>query len=147
MNFQIFLKKNNIIPVDLAIEILQNDYMIYYDNFTLIENDIIKEFSIKNKIIDQYILKISRHEQGLYHTQRLTHESHVFVDKIILDNFWTIDEKNHWSTTSYDQKYVNHLKDKQVTWELSKKMYNNILYFNGSLIYNITIPIRGMFFK
>ena len=67
--------------------------------------------------------------------------------KIIIDDFWEITDKNHWSKTIYSRSYVEYLDDKPVTWELSKDLYNNVLYFNGILSYSFTRPIRGMFFK
>jgi len=147
MNFQIFLRKNNLPSAIIAIELLKDEHMIHYDHFSMIENEIKKTFAIEPSVYDQYTLKISRHELDLYQTDKMIHDSHVIVDKIVLDDFWTIDDKNHWSKTIYDPEYVAHLKDKEVTWELSKDLHNNILYFNGSLDYKISIPIRGMFFK
>ena len=90
---------------------------------------------------------ISRRDKNLYQTAKLVHDTYVIVEQILIDDFWIIDHNNHWSKTVYDQEYCDHLKDKPVTWELSKDLYNNVLFFNGSLVYHITTPIRGMFFK
>jgi hypothetical protein len=147
MNFKIKLRKTAPSPAVLAIEFLQNDYMLHYDHFYLTSDQIEKSFDYDLELDKFYVLRISRHEQEFYQTNKLVHDSYVIVEEIMLDNFWTIDHKNQWSKTVYDTKYKHHLNDKPATWELSKDQYNNTLFFNGSLDYSITSPIRGMFFK
>ena len=134
MNIKITLKKNA--PESVTININSQPYTLV-DQITTIS-------------IDQQLpslLEISRNDIALYNTDRLTHSTYVIVEQILIDNFWGIGDKNHWSKTRYSQEYIQHLDNKPVTWELSKDLYNNTLFFNGSLEYNITTPIRGMFFK
>lgn len=148
MNFKVKLKKTNSLSATVAIEFLRDDdYMLHFDLVCLTNNTNECTFSQELDLNRPYNLRISRHENDLYSTNKLVHDSYVIVEEIKIDDFWIIDKKNHWSTTIYDSKYKQHLKDKSVTWELSKKMYNNTLFFNGSLDYMISAPIRGIFFN
>lgn len=136
MNIQIKLRKTTDKPVTVSIDLRR---------YILDSTDTV--ISIERNIRGTYYLEISRFDDSLYTTGALIHETHVIVDSITIDNFWEIGDSNHWSKTIYSQSYIDYLADKPVTWELSKDLYNNILYFNGSLQYKISIPIRGMFFK
>lgn len=148
MNLKIKLKKTNSSPAVFAIEFLRDDdYMLHYDLVYLNDSNVERTFAQELELDRSYILRISRHENGLYLTNNLVHDSYVIVEEIQIDDFWTIDDQNQWSITTYDNKYKQHLKGKSVTWELSKKLYNNTLFFNGNLDYNIKLPIRGMYFK
>ena len=147
MNFKIKLTKTNITPAVVSIEFLHKDKLLHSEKFFLNRSADIREFDCGLDLGLEYILRISRHELELYQTDKLVHDSYVNVDSLIIDNFWTIGEDNHWSKTVYDKEYINHLGNKPVTWELSKNLYNNVLFFNGSLEYTITTPIRKMFFK
>jgi hypothetical protein len=147
LNFNLTLSKTTEISATVAVEFLQDDYMLYFEKFSINEPSVKKTFTVDLESDRSYILKVSRHEQELYQTDKLVHDSHLVIDSIVIDDFWTIDSKNHWSKTVYDSAYIKHLKDKSVTWELSKHLHNNILFFNGSLDYNIKTPIRSMFFQ
>ena len=147
MNFKIKLTKTNINPAVVLIEILHEDKLLHGEKFFLNGSVDIRAFDCDLNLGSEYTLKISRHELELYQTDKLVHDSYVNVDSIVIDNFWTIGEGNHWSKTVYDKEYINYLSNKPVTWELSKNLYNNVLFFNGSLEYTITTPIRTMFFK
>ena len=46
MNFQIFLRKNNLPPAIIAIELLNGERMIHYDHFSMGKNEIEKTFTI-----------------------------------------------------------------------------------------------------
>jgi hypothetical protein len=132
MNYKITLSKT----ADETVEILINGQQyILSDQLQVIELD------------SDTDIVITRCDKNLYQTAKLVHDTYVIVEQILIDNFWIIGHTNHWSKTVYDQEYFDHLKDKPTTWELSKDLYNNVLFFNGSLIYYITTPIRGMFFK
>lgn len=132
MNYKITLSKT----ADQIVEILINGQQyILYDQQQVIELE------------SDTDIVISRCDKNLYQTNKLVHDTYIIVEQILIDNFWVIGHNNHWSKTMYDQEYYNYLLDKPVTWELSKDLYNNVLFFNGSLIYHITTPIRGMFFK
>jgi hypothetical protein len=132
MNYKITLSKTTNETVDISIN---GQQYILDDQLQVIELD-----------LDTDII-ISRCDKNLYQTAKLVHDTYVIVEQILIDDFWIIGHNNHWSKTVYDQEYCDHLKNKPTTWELSKDLYNNVLFFNGSLIYHITTPIRGMFFK
>lgn len=136
MNIKIKLRKTSSQPVTVSI-----DFQLY-----LLEN-IDTVISIDRNITRDYYLEISRFDDSLYLSGETTHQTHVIVDSIVIDNFWEINEHNHWSKTIYSRSYINYLSDKPITWELSKDLYNNTIYFNGILQYKISTPIRGMFFK
>lgn len=104
-------------------------------------------FKQELELDEDYILQIVRQEKELYSTDRTVHDSYVIVDEILIDDFWTINDKNHWSKTIYDAEYIQHLADKTTTWECTKDLYNNVLFFNGSLTYTIKTPIRNLYFK
>jgi hypothetical protein len=133
MNYKITLSKNTDEEVEIQINL--TPYVLTSQQ-TVIDID-----------TDSTVIDISRHDNSLYQTSNLVHTTYVIVEQILIDNFWIIGDKNHWSKTIYEQTYRDHLADKSVTWELGKDLYNNVLFFNGSLIYCITKPIRGMFFK
>jgi hypothetical protein len=133
MNYKITLSKNSNELVNVKIN--EENYTLYNTITTIDINT------------DQLLITVARHEDGLYQTDKLTHDTYITVEQILIDNFWSIGHNNHWSKTVYDQQYRDHLADKSVTWELSKDLYNNVLFFNGCLEYHITKPIRGMFFK
>jgi hypothetical protein len=133
MNYKITLSKNTDEEVEIQINL--TSYVLTSQQ-TVIDID-----------TDSTVIDISRHDNSLYQTSNLVHTTYVIVEQILIDNFWIIGDKNHWSKTIYEQTYRDHLADKPVTWEIGKDLYNNVLFFNGSLIYCITKPIRGMFFK
>jgi hypothetical protein len=133
MNYKITLSKNT--DEDVEIQINLNSYLLTTQQ-TIIDIN-----------TDSSVIAISRQDNNLYQTNKLVHDTYVVVEQILIDNFWIIGDENNWSKTVYDQKYREHLVDKPVTWELSKDLYNNVLFFNGCLEYHITKPIRGMFFK
>lgn len=74
-----------------------------------------------------------------------THKTWVIVNEILIDNYWKITEHNHCSKTIYDNEYLTHAKKLGATWELTKDLYNNVLFFNGRLCYDILFPVRRMF--
>lgn len=133
MNYKITLSKNT--DEEVEIQVNSASYVLTAQQ-TIIDVD-----------TDLSVIVISRLDDSLYQTNKLVHSTYVVVDQILIDNFWVIGDENNWSKTIYDQEYRNHLADKPVTWELSKDLYNNVLFFNGRLEYHITKPIRGMFFK
>jgi hypothetical protein len=133
MNYKITLSKNTDEEVEIQINLTSH---ILTAQQTVIDID-----------TDSTVINISRHDNSLYQTFNLVHTTYVIVEQILIDNFWIIGDNNHWSKTIYEQTYRDHLADKPVTWELSKDLYNNVLFFNGSIVYHITKPIRGMFFK
>jgi hypothetical protein len=133
MNYKITLSKNT--DEEVKIQINMTSYVLTTQQTTI---DI---------TTDSSVIVISRLDESLYQTNKLVHDTYVVVDQILIDNFWIIGDENNWSKTIYDQQYRDHLADKPVTWELSKELYNNVLFFNGRLEYYITKPIRGMFFK
>jgi hypothetical protein len=147
MNFKIKLIKTNITPAVVSIEFLHGNKLLHGEKFFLSGSADVRSIDYNLDLGSKYVLRISRNESELYQTDKLVHDSHVIVDSITIDNFWTIGKANHWSKTVYDKKYIDHLRDKPVTWELDKELYNNVLFFNGSLQYTITTPIRKMFFK
>jgi hypothetical protein len=133
VNYKISLSKNT--DEEVEIQVNSASYVLTAQQ-TIIDVD-----------TDLSVIVISRLDDSLYQTNKLVHSTYVVVDQILIDNFWVIGDENNWSKTIYDQEYRNHLADKPVTWELSKDLYNNVLFFNGRLEYHITKPIRGMFFK
>lgn len=139
MKFKITLTSSST-PVDLTVKLLE-EYPLTVVGTTDIE------FDANLKLGQEYLLEIIRNDASLYTTNKTTHSSYVTINQILIDDFWAIGDKNHWSKTYYDSNYVEHLKDKPVTWELSKDLYNNVLFFNGKITYTITKPIREMFFK
>lgn len=92
-------------------------------------------------------LFVQRQDEDLYQTNKTCHDNRVIVESILIDNFWTIDKRNHWSVTEFDADYIEHVQKYQGTWELKNTLNNDSLYFNGKLVYSITSPIRSMYFK
>ena len=86
-------------------------------------------------------LRISRKEPMI----GTSHLTYVYIDKIVLDEFWEINSGNDPSHTEYDEEYIDAAINKGATWELTKKRHNNVLFFNGSIRYDIIFPLRSMF--
>jgi hypothetical protein len=147
MNFKIKLRKTTKSPATIKVDFLLGSNMLSSTTIHMVNDAAEATFTQRLELHRSYTLRISRYEDQLYSTNNLVHDCYVVVEDIEIDNFWSINEQNHWSKTVYDSEYRQHLSDKPVTWELSKDLYNNILFFNGSLDYTIQTPIRSMFFK
>jgi hypothetical protein len=147
MNFKIKLRKTTKLPATIKLDFLQGDSILSSRVIHMVNNSVEATVTQRLELRRSYTLRISRREEELYLTNNLVHDCYVSVEDIKIDNFWSIKDQNHWSKTVYDSEYKQHLVDKPVTWELSKDLYNNVLFFNGSLDYTIQIPIRSMFFK
>jgi len=135
MNILIVLKKQSD----------NSDPVVLVQEKTIVLSKLI--FEVRLDVEIPTVLKISRNEPELYTTTNTCLDNCVYVDKIIIDNFWEITESNHLSVTEYNKEYIEHVLKFQHTYELSKTLYNNALFFNGSLLYNLTKPIRSMFFN
>jgi hypothetical protein len=101
-------------------------------------------FNIEHDFVagKKYRLEIGRHETDLYQTDRTFHEHQLIISSVLLDEFWKLTDNR----THYDKEYVDFVQDR-ATWELTNDKFNDTIHFNGSLIYEITTPARGMFFK
>ena len=112
-------------------------------------NDHVQQFimgSLCNKIEFDVLpqpgsLRISRKEPMI----GTSHLTYVYIDKIVLDEFWEINSGNDPGHTEYDEEYIDAAINKGATWELTKKRHNNVLFFNGSIRYDIIFPLRSMF--
>jgi hypothetical protein len=135
------LSKTSDQPANITIQFDQ-----YSKAYTIERSTLAIEFDYNLTLAKEYKLVISRDESDLYSTDKLVHDSYIIIDKIIIDDFWEIAEGNHWSKTIYKKEYISHVLDKNHTWELTKDLFNNVLYFNGEIEYTISTPIRGMFF-
>lgn len=98
---------------------------------------------VAHKPIGTYTLSISRHEPFT----GTTHATWVKIESIRIDEFWEIAQHNHWSKTSYDPDYMSIVSKMENSWELTKDLYNDTLFFNGSISYEITAPVRKMFWS
>ena len=122
----------------------QKDYLI--DSDFEISNNTSSSITLDDVLErKQYVLSISRHEP--MKETNLTLDSWVVIDKIIIDDFWQLNENNFPSYSYYDNNYFNTAKANGATWELEKYRYNNVLFFNGKIDCIISTPIRGMFWQ
>ena len=93
-------------------------------------------------------LSVIRDEQDLYETSRNHHSNKIFVDRVILDDFWQLDEGFYPPVTEFDKEYTQHLeKVGKDDWIENSVVNNTHLYFNGRLTWNIKYPVRRSFFK
>ena len=89
----------------------------------------------------QGALRISRNEPII----APSHVTHIRIDRLILDDFWEINCNNDPSFTEYDEDYIEHARNSGASWEITKDRHNNVLFFNGSIRYDIRFPLRSMF--
>ena len=93
-------------------------------------------------------LVVTRNELDLYDTGRSHHANIVFVDKIIVDDFWEINDKFYPPVSKFEKDYEAHLdKVGAEDWIKESLTHNTHLFFNGKLIWNIKYPVRRSFFK
>ena len=92
-------------------------------------------------------LSVRRDSKELYQTSRNHHDNKIFIDKVIVDDFWEFDDSFYPPTTIFDKEYMDHL-DKVGTDQWMKNTVNNThLFFNGRLTWDIKYPVRRSFFK
>lgn len=137
MKIDIDLSKNNSRSVP-RIKIECDGTVIYKDMINM--KDVVS-LLVPDKAIGHYELRISRDEPF----DGTTHKTWIQVESIMIDNFWQIGKLNHWSKTEYAQEYVSRVQAQDHSWELTAGLYNDTLFYNGSLIYEITAPVRKMF--
>lgn len=99
--------------------------------------------TVPHKSRGSYLLRITRDEPLI----GITHATWVKVESIQIDELWEIGKFNHWSKTEYSPDYVAHVQSQAHSWELTAGLYNDILFFNGSLSYEISAPARKMFWS
>ena len=108
-----------------------------------------QKISLKNIKHDcDATLSIERNEPGLYTTNQNYHDNKIFVDKVIVDDFWEFDNMFYPPTTTFTKEYEEHLdKVGFDDWIKQSMTYNTHLFFNGSLVWNVKYPGRRSFFK
>lgn len=118
-----------------------NDYL--YNEKIKSDNGI--SFCVDLDFKEEYILEISRNNL----IKNRHHSNWIIIDKVVLDKFWTIDENNNSSFSVLNADYMEIAKQNGADWELQKHntYHNNVLFFNGKIIYNIITPIRKNFWK
>tara|TARA_Y100000592_G_scaffold27313_1_gene43389 strand:- start:13935 stop:14378 length:444 start_codon:yes stop_codon:yes gene_type:complete len=93
-------------------------------------------------------LNIIRDDKELYTTARNHHLNKIFVDKVIVDDFWQFDESFYPPVTIFDKEYTQHLERVgEDDWIKNTLNNNTHLFFNGRLTWNIKYPVRRSFFK
>ena len=93
-------------------------------------------------------LSVIRDEQDLYETNRNHHSNKIFVDKVVIDDFWEIDEEFYPPVSVFDKEYTKHLeKVGKDDWIQNTLVRNTHLFFNGRLTWDIKYPVRRSFFK
>ena len=142
MNIEIYLRKENINSNPEVIlqfgDVIQTQKIINQEQKLYMQG---LEHNCDTK------LSVGRDSKELYHTSRNHHDNKIFVDKIVVDNFWEFNESFYPPTTIFNQEYIDHL-DKVGTDEWIKNSVNNThLFFNGILAWNIKYPVRRSFFK
>lgn len=93
-------------------------------------------------------LIVGRYDPDLYFTRYNHHVNKVTIDKVIIDDFWTIEKDFYPPKSTLDIAYKNHVnKVGEGEWILDSLKYNTTLFFNGSLQWDIKYPVRRSFFK
>ena len=93
-------------------------------------------------------LIIRRDDPDLYFTRYNHHTNKIFIDKIIIDDFWELTHDFNTPISIPDIAYNNHVA--QVgdgEWIPEALKQNTTLFFNGSLEWSIMHPVRRTFFK
>ena len=143
MNIKIFLRKEN----------EHNAVPLVVEFGNRVVNEIITE---KKQVISLESLEhtfdtqlsIARNEHALYETSRNHHNNKIFVDTVIIDDFWELDEEFYPPVTEFDKEYTQHIeKVGKDHWIENSVVNNTHLYFNGRLTWDIKYPVRRSFFK
>ena len=93
-------------------------------------------------------LIIERNDTKLYNTKHDHHSNKIFVDRVIVDNFWQFDKDFYPPTTQFHNEYKEHIKKVgSADWIANSMKFNTHLYFNGCLEWNVKYPVRRCFFK
>lgn len=93
-------------------------------------------------------LNVIRCDETLYKTESNHHGNKIFVDKVIVDDFWQFDESFYPPVTVFDEAYTEHIKKVgEADWIKDTQINNTHLFFNGRLSWNIKYPVRRSFFK
>ena len=93
-------------------------------------------------------LNVIRCDGTLYKTGNNHHPNKIFVDKVIVDDFWQFDESFYPPITVFDKDYTEHVKKVgEDDWIKDTSINNTHLFFNGRLSWNIKYPVRRSFFK
>lgn len=137
MKIDIKLSKNN----DLTAPQLTVSCDVQHKDVSLHAMQETVSFDVPNKDVGTYKISITRQEPFA----GTTHATWVKVEEIKIDDFWKIGDVNHWSKTTYDDDYFAAVSEMSHTWELTKDLYNDTLFFNGCLSYEISAPARKMF--
>ena len=137
MKILIILSKNNL-QTNPKLTLSFDDVSIDYE-LTEMSDSI--RLVIPNKAVGVHNLRITRDEPF----ENTTHVTWVKVESIKIDDFWEIGDLNHWSKTEYAPEYVRKVQEQDHSWELTADLYNDTFWFNGSLLYEIPVPVRKMF--
>ena len=93
-------------------------------------------------------LIIRRDDPDLYFTRYNYHTNKIFIDKIIIDDFWELTHDFNTPISICDQAYIDHFKRvDEGDWLDDVLPYNTTLFFNGSLQWDIKYPVRRSFYK
>tara|TARA_R110000803_G_scaffold109763_2_gene178147 strand:+ start:1049 stop:1492 length:444 start_codon:yes stop_codon:yes gene_type:complete len=143
MNIKIFLRKENEhSDVPLAVKFGS----IVVDKMITKQHQVISLESLEHTCDTQ--LSLARNEQALYETNRNHHSNKIFVDKVIIDDFWELDEEFYPPVTEFDEDYTQHIeKVGKDEWITNSLVNNTHLFFNGRLTWDIKYPVRRSFFK
>ena len=143
MNIKIFLRKEN--ENDAVPLVIKFGNTVVNETITE-QQQVISLESLEHTFDTQ--LSLVRNEQALYGTGRNHHNNKIFVDRVIIDDFWEFDEEFYPPVTEFDKEYTQHIeKVGKDDWIENSFVNNTHLYFNGRLTWDIKYPVRRSFFK
>ena len=93
-------------------------------------------------------LVIERNDRELYNTKQDHHSNKIYIDKIVVDEFWQFDKDFYPPVTVFNPEYRRHIAEVgSADWIKNSIEYNTDLYFNGRLEWKVKYPVRRCFFK
>lgn len=93
-------------------------------------------------------LIVERNEQELYSTGLSHHDNKIYVDKVVVDDFWEFNNNFYTPTSLLNDDYIEYIdKTEDGKWIKNTLVNNTHLFFNGSLVWDIKYPVRRSFFK
>ena len=93
-------------------------------------------------------LVIERNDCELYNTKQDHHSNKIYIDKIVVDEFWQFDKDFYPPVTVFNPEYRRHIAEVgSADWIKNSIEYNTDLYFNGRLEWKVKYPVRRCFFK
>ena len=107
-------------------------------------NDNIQQFTTEFELLvenDYVEFAIQHHDPSLYFSKQTFINNHAIIKSITVDDFWIFSPPWLFNKVIYDEKYIEHVKPYNPTWETVLDENCQSLHFNGHLLFTFRIPV------